>query len=89
MPVGRSRWLVIGLLAAGLPALTSMLTAAFAFGTGDKIALIMGGTRAQGGSAPDGTPTDDFVTGVFSRYIDPVKPFSPGSRYFRGSPPHR
>lgn len=88
--IGRLHWLVVGLLASvgvGLLTLASMLNAAFAFGDGDKLALIMGGTGLQGGSLPSGMPTEDFVTGVFSRYIDPAEPFFSGQPVFPGFTP--
>lgn len=74
-------------LSVGLLALTSMLNAAFAFGDSDKFALIMGGTGLQGGSLPSGLPTDDLVTGVVSRYIDPAEPAFAGQPVFPGFTP--
>ena len=89
--VGRFRWLVVGLLAsagASLLTLTSMLNAAFAFGDEEgSIALIMGGTGLGGGTLPSGMPTDDFVTDVISRYIDPAEPFFSGQPVFSGFTP--
>jgi hypothetical protein len=90
MMAGKFRWLVVGLSAsvsASLLTLTSMLNAAFAFGDDDNIALIMGGTGLQGGTLPSGLPTEDFVTGVFSRYIDPAEPFFSGQPVFSGFTP--
>jgi hypothetical protein len=91
MMAGRFRWLVGGLLAsasASLLTLTSMLNTALAFADDDgNIALIMGGTGLQGGTQPSGLPTDDFVTGVVSRYIDPAEPFFSGQPVFSGFTP--
>lgn len=85
--MGRFRWFIVGLLASagcGLLTLASIFNAAFAFGDGDKFALIMAGTGPQGGSLPSGMPSDDFVAGVVSRYIDPAAPFFSGQPIFPG-----
>lgn len=90
MTVGKLRWLVVGVLAsasAGLLTVMSTLDAAFAFGDEGDIALIMGGTGAEGGSLPSGLPTDEFLTGVFSRYIDPAEPFFLNQPVFPGFSP--
>jgi hypothetical protein len=67
--------------------LMSMLNAAFAFGDDGDVALIMGGTGLQGGTLPSGLPTEDFVTGVVNRYIDPAEPFFQNQPVFPGFTP--
>ncbi len=75
----RSRWLAFGLLSsagAGVLGLTSVTTAATAFGApcadeGDCVALITAGADNLGGTTSTG-PTPDFVTDVYNLYINPT-----------------
>jgi hypothetical protein len=67
----RSRWLAFGLLTsagAGVLGLTSIMTAAFAFG--DDVALITAGAEGIGGTTG---VSSDYVTEVYNLYIDPTQ----------------
>jgi diacyltrehalose acyltransferase len=67
-----SRWLAFGLLTsagAGVLGLTSMMTAAFAFG--DDVALITPGAEGIGGATT--TSSSDFTQDVYDLYINPTQ----------------
>jgi diacyltrehalose acyltransferase len=70
----RSRWLAFGLLTTagvGVLGLTSIMTAAFAFGDDvEDVALISPGAEGIGGTTG---VSSDYVTEVYNLYIDPTQ----------------
>jgi hypothetical protein len=54
------------------------------WGTGDDIALIMGGTGSEAGTLRSGLPSAAFLDGVVGRFIDPVQAFFSGQPVFPG-----
>jgi hypothetical protein len=83
----RSRWLAFGLLtSAGASALglTSMMTAASAFGDDAYVALITAGAQGIGGTTG---VSSDFVPDVYNLYIDPGDPLFTGQTVYDGYTP--
>ncbi len=54
------------------------------WGTGNDIALILGGTGTDAGTLESGLPSQAYLNGVVNRFIDPVQAFFTGQPVFPG-----